>query len=685
MEELGEYPHPRADHGVLVVDGVELHAPSVGVGDCLDAVAQVVDALEVRKRAVAGHKGLRVRIAVGPCEGVLHPLHASVEDDGIGVEVVDEERRDLMEGEQHVPVVEHAALLRQRAGEKYLRVAEAQREEQPAPHRAYRNAAILRVDGADVRVAHRVVELLDVRLDEDVGGRRGRRAEINLRPRQLDAYLRLHGDVLHEEVRQAARGNLVDGVHDDAVAVREFEMSVDPSRVLQMREVESAHAEHYLPARAVDVVAVYVDVAEIIVGAYRLELAVGAQQRRVVPHAYVAHGVLVRRELLRRHFALGREGYGLHVVEAEAAARVVEVVAEIGFLAFVLVRLDYVLLHNAGNDGARRPADDDERADDDGGELPHGLEEVDAEQHGRREHSEGENRERRQHDARVGVARAPDDARRREEQLVAVKPVARAPEGENQRAEQRQMQPRRGSRVWPPVLDGYDARHEVDGARADEREHQHALPPRLHKFDERQREDVEAYVDAEERVRFAEGHGVAEFQEFVPHTHRRQRVHDGDDESDDEDQLPHFTELRILCRAAEKRGAALPRDAPVDRVDRKARNERSGEKLPLRDDAPPEDRVVAVGLEPVEVRHKVRKPRQNHCEEDEETAEREPYLLHLRQPDVRRTALAVVPALAVVAAAVGPLAPPSVHHFPEKVVYVQKQHPSRKIFYYIFD
>ena len=452
-----------------------------------------------------------------------------------------------------------------------------------------------------------------------------------------------------------------------------------------MRKVEAAHAEHYLAAGAVDVVAVDVDVAEIIVSAYRLELAVCAQQRRVIPHADVAHGVLVRGELLRRNFALRRESDGLHVVEAEAAPRVVEVVAEVGLLAFVFVRLHYVLLHDAGDDGASRPADDDERAYDDRRELPHRLEEIDAEQHRRREHGESQYRQRRQYDAGVGIARAPNDARRREEQLVAVEPVARAPEGENQRAEQRQMQPRRGGRVGPPVLDGDDARHEVDGARADEREHEHALPPRLDEFNERQRKYVKAYVYAEERVRFAEGHGVAELQEFVPHTHRRQRVHNGGDESDDEHQLPLLTELRVLRRAAEKRRAALPRDAPVNRVDREARNERRGEKFPLRDDAPPEDRVVAVGLEPVEVRHKVREPRQNHGEEDEETAEREPYLLHLRQPDVRRTALAVVPALAVVAAAVGPLAPPSVHHFPEKVVYVQKQHPSRKIFYYIFD
>ena len=204
-------------------------------------------------------------------------------------------------------------------------------------------------------------------------------------------------------------------------------MRVHPRRILKLRKVELAHAEHHLTATSVDRIAVDEYVVEVVIGPYRLELLIGAQQRRVIPHAYIPHGFVFGRELGGRHLRLRREGHRSHAVEPEAPPRKVEMEVKIFFLPLVLVRLDDVLLHHAGQKRARREARHEQRADEDCGELPGRLEKVHEEQSRGGEQRKGQHGEGREYHMFVRVARAEDYAGRRKEQLIAREPAAGAP------------------------------------------------------------------------------------------------------------------------------------------------------------------------------------------------------------------------------------------------------------------
>ena len=139
-----------------------------------------------------------------------------------------------------------------------------------------------------------IVEFLLARLDVDVGV--GELAEVDLGPRDLEiGHRALDGHVAQHQRGQAFGREAVHRVHGDAVAVGVDQLLVDPvaAALGQLFDVHFAGGEHHLAHLAVDLVAVDVDVGEVVVGADFLDLAEGVLQGVPVPQADVLEGGLV--------------------------------------------------------------------------------------------------------------------------------------------------------------------------------------------------------------------------------------------------------------------------------------------------------------------------------------------------------------------------------------------------------
>ncbi|MPN54458.1 hypothetical protein SDC9_202128 [bioreactor metagenome] len=163
----------------------------------------------------------------------------------------------------------------------------------------------------------------------------------------------------------------------------------------------------------------------------------------------------------------------------------------------------------------------------------------------------------------------------------------------------------------------------------------------------------------------------------MPHAHRVQRIDGGRQQRRAEDEQPDAASgKRVGSGLFHQAHSPFPGKLPVERVNDEAWRQRRGKELPAGPETPPEDGLKALRLEPVEVSHKCREPRQYDREEDEEASEDEPEFFHLRQFDARHTLTLVVPPLAVVAASLRPLTLRMILHRSEKVVYIHKEHPS---------
>ena len=104
--------------------------------------------------------------------------------------------------------------------------------------------------------------------------------------------------VPEDQRRQPLGREPVDRVHRDAVAVGVDQLFVDPvaAALGQLLDVQLARRQHHLAQRAVDRVAIDVDVGEVVIGADFLELPQRVLQRAPVPEP----DVLERRLVVRR-------------------------------------------------------------------------------------------------------------------------------------------------------------------------------------------------------------------------------------------------------------------------------------------------------------------------------------------------------------------------------------------------
>ena len=205
-----------------------------------------------------------------------------------------------------------------------------------------------------VRFALRIVEFLLPRLDVHVGV--GELAEIDLRPRHLQARDRAFDrHVAEHEHRMSFRREPVHGIHRHAVPVGVDQLRVDPvaGGFRKPLDVQLAGGDHHLPQRAVNHVAIDVDVGEFVVGADGLNLPQRVPERAPVPQADVLDRRLVVGEVHRFDAGLGGKRLLLEAIETVRLARELDVVRDVRGFAHQLVRLHDEAV-DVGRDARRR-------------------------------------------------------------------------------------------------------------------------------------------------------------------------------------------------------------------------------------------------------------------------------------------------------------------------------------------
>jgi len=293
-----------------------------------------------------------------------------------------------------------------------------------------------------------------------------------------------------------------------------------------------------LRSRAADGVPVDVDVGEFVVGPDLLELGEAREQRPVVPEADVLDGEAVALEGRRRQAVLGGEVLLLDHLEPVRLARHADVVLDVRPLGDQLVGRDLEALEQRRPDAqAPRPhhTEDHQARHQEAPPRPRDLEDARdrAEEGQRRERAEG-----RQRRVDVGVRGAEHHAAGREDQLVAVEPEPQGAKEQEDRTQSQEVRAR--ARRQPRPLGGQhqapqqDVGRHAQEQRADDEGHR----PPVEKAPERQPEDEEGEVLAEEGVRGAEGRGVDIAQHQLPGGARAQAGEHGDHRDHRQEESP---------------------------------------------------------------------------------------------------------------------------------------------------
>ena len=369
-----------------------------------------------------------------------------------------------------------------------------------------------------------------------------------------------------------------------------------------------ARREHHLAVLAVDHVAVVVHVGELVVRPDLLKLAVGLQQRRVVPEADVLDREVVAAQILAGQVLLGGEVPLLDVVELVGQARVLDVPLDVGPLEDDLVGDDLELLHEGrvnppaeneegrddtdGHDGDQRLADKgigDDRRPAERGDDHEGLEDPELGRH-------------------VGVARAEDDPALGEQDLVEREPRPEDTPEEKERHEDQQvpLRPRRQAEDLRRP-DDHGLADDVDHGRGDEGEEVQTDEPAEDVAQQGKLEDVEPDVLPEEGVVHPEGRGVDVQQQVLPLIGPGERGKQAEQKGDCQDQelqglIPggHVDRVTSLVQL-ELRGQAVGRGEVQEEEQEVGDAEERG-RLELRDQADGEDVLVTHLLEPEPVR-----------------------------------------------------------------------------------
>ena len=326
-EQVGERLLVDVDDGVLRSDDEEVHLPGVGVDHDLDRVGDVVElARQARRGRHPGRRGiLGVRVVGGRRIGVHDPPQLIVEHHAVGVGIVLEEGRRLLDPLGDVAVVDDARLRGDLARQEDVGVAEAQGERRPAEEVAGRDASLARVVGRDLLVvAALVVELLllGVGDHEAVGG-------ASLPVVHLGPDIAQGGCAQGRHIGEG-EGGVPAGIHPGLVGRRHGGgvtvgvLQVLGGKPVGHRGVQLPDADQRLGEGAAEGVAVDLQVVDGIVRPQGLELVEGVDQPGRVEELHVGERVLIGDRLGRRPFDLvGRDSGGaveigdrLDVVEA---------------------------------------------------------------------------------------------------------------------------------------------------------------------------------------------------------------------------------------------------------------------------------------------------------------------------------------------------------------------------------
>ncbi len=371
-EEVGEDRAIRPDQRIGLVDDEEPHGAVVGIDGGLHRVADVVEVGgegRVRPaqppgggdplgggRHFAG--GRRVREPVGDRVEVLHPHQAPVEHHQVGIGVRVEERRRLGDGVAQVAHQEHLRLGGDLTRDQGVDVGEAQGEGGAAQDRTGLDAAQpvvgVVVDGLLAGRLHRRVDLALLGADDHprTGGEVFTEVDPGLGDGEQRGHVLLGLDVLHQEVGLSLGGNGVRRTQHRTETVGEHQVAVDPPGVGDAGVVELPGGQHHLGEHPVDVIAVHIDIAELIEGPQLLKLAIGGEQHRRVPQPDVVDGGGVVRQHLGIEFGVGGKGADLDPVEPVAHPGKGDVALHVGELLVDLVGLHREALHHRRPDSA---------------------------------------------------------------------------------------------------------------------------------------------------------------------------------------------------------------------------------------------------------------------------------------------------------------------------------------------
>ena len=163
-----------------------------------------------------------------------------------------------------------------------------------------------------------------------------------------------------EQLRQALRADGIDRTDDDALAVGVDEVRVLPGTrdLSQAGRVHLAGRQHDLLAASLEVIAVDVDVGELVVLANALQLVIGRQQRPPVGDPNIRQRRLIAREHARVQRPVAGQIAHVDPVQGHCTARGDDVVVDIWTFGAELVWTDGDLLVEPRPDFAEKEADD---------------------------------------------------------------------------------------------------------------------------------------------------------------------------------------------------------------------------------------------------------------------------------------------------------------------------------------
>ena len=151
----------------------------------------------------------------------------------------------------------------------------------------------------------------------------------------------------------------------------EAKVFIDPIAAGQTFVVQFAWREGHLPVGPVDPIAIVVDARKIIIGSNLLELGESGAQGLMVPQANVAHGGLMRADLVAGQVLEGGELALLEAVEAVGLAREFDGARDVGPLLVDLIRGHDEALHDLRIDGTAQHAHQHQgERGEDGGAKP---------------------------------------------------------------------------------------------------------------------------------------------------------------------------------------------------------------------------------------------------------------------------------------------------------------------------
>ena len=336
-EQIGELLDVRLHDRIAAVDHVERDRAVVRIHHGLHRVPHVVErvAQVAAQRGRPGIGALRVRELRGGGVGVEHPLHLPVEHDRVGVVVVGQERRQQLNTLGDVAVVENPALALDLARHQQIRLGEAHREREAPEETADAHAVGAVVAGG----LGAVVVVLEVDLGP-LGAHDGVALQV-LAHIQARLVERERLGTRSDHVRNVAQriGRAAVGVHPvgrrgrHAVAVGVGDVLGLPGVGGQLGGAQLTGRQHDLGDLAVDLVAVHVDVAEVVEALDALGLLERVLHDGGVEQPHVAHRVEVVLDVFGGQLRLVPELALGDVVEPERDAGHLDVALDVGRFA----------------------------------------------------------------------------------------------------------------------------------------------------------------------------------------------------------------------------------------------------------------------------------------------------------------------------------------------------------------